>query len=106
MDRAYIRLNDTGFWDVFDWDGQQGCGQVPQTEPAFPIELCQDLPELPRQSQPPPDMRRHVRYGTTAALDNDGRRSAHVTDSEDQAFVELPPIGTPSPLDVEHKEMG
>lgn len=48
LDRAYLRLSETGFWDVFDWDDLQGCGEVPETEPTFPIELCQDLPELPR----------------------------------------------------------
>ena len=48
LDRAYLHLGDNGFWEVVDWDEEQGCGQVPQTEPSFPVELCQGLPELPR----------------------------------------------------------
>ncbi len=50
LDRAYLRLGERGFWSVFDWDAKLGCGDVPQTDPAFPIDLCRDLPELPRRS--------------------------------------------------------
>ncbi len=41
--RAYIHLTDSGFWNVVDWDEDNGCGDVPTNEPMFPTDLCADL---------------------------------------------------------------